>query len=138
MTRLEGWEARLAAVIEEARGEAYVLGRHDCFRVVCRGVQALTGVDLWSAWAGTYRTRAQALRRIAEFGGGSFDDAFSRLFGVAPVAVQLARRGDVVKYLDRGGTPHLGLCNGPTVAVLEETGLAFVELSACESCWRIG
>lgn len=138
MMRLEGWESRLAAVIEAARHERYELGRHDCFRVVCRGVQALTGIDLWAPWAGTYRTRAQSLRRIAEYGGGSFDAAFSRLFGVEPVDRALARRGDVVKYVDQEGVPHLGLCNGASVAVLAEEGLTFMELSACSSCWRIG
>lgn len=134
--RLEGWEGRLAAVIEAARGEPYELGRHDCFRVVCRGVQALTGVDLWSEWAGAYRTRGQALRRIAEY-GGTFDGAFSKLFGVESTDMRQARQGDVAKFVENGA-PHLGLCVGAEVAVLGEKGLLFVPATACERCWRIG
>lgn len=134
--RLEGWEGRLAAVIEAARGEPYELGRHDCFRLACRSAQALTGVDLWSEWAGTYRTRSQALRRITEY-AGTYDRAFSRLFGCEPVDVRQARQGDVLKFVENG-EPHLGVCVGAEAAVLGEKGLLFVPLLDCERCWRIG
>lgn len=134
--RLEGWEVRLSAVIEAARGEPYELGRHDCFRLACRSVQALTGADLWSEWAGSYRTHAQALRRIVEV-GGSYDGCFSRIFGSEPVNVRLARQGDILKFVENG-EPHLGVCIGAEAAVLGETGLLFVPCLACEVCWRIG
>jgi hypothetical protein len=145
VTRQPGWEARLASVIEAARAEPYELGTHDCFKVACMGVQALTGVDLWTPWSGSYRTRDQALRRIAEYAVGApeayraldvFDRAFSRLFGSAPVDVRQAHQGDVVKLIDPKG-PHLGLCVGSDVAVLGEDGLLFVRLSVCQNCWRI-
>ncbi len=136
MKRLEGWESRLAGVIEAARHERYELGVHDCFRVTCAGVEALTGIDLWKDWAGTYRTRREALRRIAEY-GGTFDEAFSRLFACEPVGPAWARRGDIVKFHD-GREPHLGLCVGAEVAVLGEDGLMFVPLTSCSCAWRIG
>src|SRR5262245_28821615 len=48
--RLPGWEKRLHAVIAAAGDRAYKLGEHDCFRVACLDVEALTGVDLWAEW----------------------------------------------------------------------------------------
>ena len=138
LRRTVGWEARLAAVIEEARYTPYELGTHDCFRVACRAVEALTGVDLWSEWAGRYRTRREALRLIVEY-GGDFDGAASRLFRVAAAAPALASRGDILKYVDPGTRePHLGVCFGRDAAVLGESGLLFVPVSACAACWKVG
>jgi len=133
--RREGWEARLAAVLEQARARPYRLGEHDCFRVACAAVEALTGRDLWTPFAGTYRTRKQALRRIAEY-GGEFDAAASKLFGAPVSRAAFAQRGDIVKYV-AAGEPHLGVCNGAEVALLTDAGLAFLPLSECMCCWRI-
>lgn len=138
MARTQGWESRLMAVVEAARVEPYVLGVHDCFRFACRAVEALTGADLWSEWAGRYRTRRQALRRIHEYAGAGFTEAGSKLFGGSPVPCAQARRGDVLEYRDDRGEQHLGVCVGADVAVLAEQGLAFVRLSRCRHAWRVG
>lgn len=134
--RLDGWEGRLARVLEAARAQPYALGRHDCFRVACLAVEALTGRDLWTPFAGTYRTRKGALRRIAEY-GGDFDAAAAKLFGVPASPAAFARRGDILKYVAPGGEPHLGVCNGADVALLSERGLVFLPLTECACCWRI-
>lgn len=135
--RLPGWEARLHAVVEDARRRPYALGVHDCFRVACEAMRALTGVDRWSLFAGRYATRREALRLIGRH-GRSVDEAGSWLFGgpVRPAAE--ARRGDVVKFVDAAGEAHLGVCLGAKAAVLGEAGLGFVPLGACAGCWRIG
>lgn len=133
--RIEGWEARLAAVIEAARARPYVLGEHDCFRFACAAVEALTDRDLWSDWAGTYSTRRQALRQIVQY-GGSFTGAMSKLFGVVPCSPRLARRGDILKFVSND-EPHLGVCTGTEVAVLAEAGLIGIPATACECCWGI-
>lgn len=154
LRRLEGWETRLAAVIEFARGKPYVLGSHDCFRVACMAVQALTGVDLWASWAGRYRTRRQALALVARYaresgiaggevagGADPFCIAFSRLFATEPLPPERVRRGDILEYRDRFENQeqqHLGVCVGAHSAVLGEHGLAFVEITRCTRAWRIG
>lgn len=135
--RLDGWELRLAGLIEEARMQPYVLGSHDCFKLACKNVEALSGVDLWSAWQGRYHTQRQALRLLAEY-GGTFDEAGSKFFKVDACAPSLARRGDVLKYVDAAGAPHLGVCMGSRVAVMAEHGLTYIDRSDCELCWRIG
>lgn len=133
--RIDGWEARLAGVIEWARDRPYVLGEHDCFRVACAAVQALTGRDLWAEHGGTYRTRREALARLAEL-GGTFEEAFTRLFGCDPKPAAQARRGDIVQFHD-GVESHLGVCVGDSAAVLREGGMGFVQLKHCLRAWGI-
>jgi hypothetical protein len=137
LERREGWEGRLAAVLEDARGRSYVLGEHDCFRLACAAVEALTGVDLWAAWAGRYRTRREALALLASY-GGTFTGAFSRLFGAAPEPIALARRGDIAEYQDPRGERHLGVVNGARVVLLLAAGVEGIPRSACRHAWRIG
>lgn len=135
--RLQGWESRLAALIEDARAKPYKLGEHDCFRMACAAVEALTGVDRWPQWSG-YRTRREALRLLASKGHRSFDEAFSWLFGEQPAPMAMARRGDICKLVDDRGEAHLGVCTGSGIAVLVETGLSFIPRTACAHCWRVG
>ena len=135
MTRIEGWESRLSTVIEDARTDPYVLGKHDCFSVAMGAVRALTGVDLWSKFARRYSTKREALRLIAQH-GPSFDTAADSYLGISSSSISLARRGDICKYFD--SEAHLGVCTGAHVAVLKENGLLFVPLKDCLCCWRIG
>lgn len=135
--RLEGWEMRLDAVLSRARRLPYVIGQHDCFRVACGAVEALTGINLWASWAGSYRTRLEALRRIHAYAGAGFGEAFSKLFAVAPADTKLARRGDIVQYVERS-EPHLGVCVGSEIALLAADGLRFYPRRLGRHCWRIG
>lgn len=136
MSRLEGWESRLAAVIEDARAQPYVLGAHDCFRVACRAVEALTGVDRWPAFAG-YNTKREALAKLAQF-GSSFEAAGDWFFGAPGVDVRLARRGDICCVETADGEKHLGVCLGRDTAVLAAEGLTFVATLLCRCAWRVG
>lgn len=138
--RLPGWEQRLAAVLESAGAKPYVLGEHDCVTVACAAVQALTGRELWGQWRGKYSNRREALQLCVEF-GGSFTGAISRLFGAAPVAWKLARRGDVAEYRQALGAevfePHLCVVAGGYGVGLGPRGTLRVALSDCAHAWRI-
>ena len=136
--RIEGWESRLHAVIEAARDVPYQLGVHDCFRLACAAVNALTGVDRWPSFAGQYSTRNEAVRHIARV-GSSFEAAASVCFASPALDdMRLARRGDLCAYRDEAGEKHLGVCMGAQVAVLGVAGLAWVPRRSCHACWRIG
>lgn len=158
LTRREGWDVRMADVLEAARRRPYELGHHDCLRVALLNVEALTGVALWPRFEGRYASRRQAklliarvsgwpalagrpigkraARELIERTGSYFNAAFSFLFETNPVPVVRARRGDVVKYTD--AEDHLGVCTGAHVAVLRDDGLAFVPRHAATTCWMIG
>jgi hypothetical protein len=135
--RLDGWEARLAVLFKDAHQKPYVLGQHDCFSFACAAVLALTGVDLWSQWAGAYSDRRGALRAIATY-GGNFTDAASKLFGSAPVPMHRAMRGDICEYRDREGEKHLGVVDGSHCTVLGEHRVGTLPRSDFEHAWRIG
>jgi hypothetical protein len=138
LERLPGWEDRLFATIEAARSRPYRLGEHDCFRLACAVVEALTGANPWEPWAGSYSSKREALRRIAEFHAGGFTAAASRFFGGEPAPIELARRGDICEFVDVDGEQHLGVMLGVHVALLGPEGLSFAPREVCKHCWRIG
>ena len=134
--RIEGWEDRLAAVVESARHVPYKLGQHDCFRLACRVVNALTGIDQWPLWEGKYSTVSDAMRLLAER-GSSFEDAFDWFFNSARVSYRLARRGDVLCLQTPDGQKHLGICLGSRAAFLSPTGLLFIPTADALCAWRV-
>lgn len=136
VTRREGWESRLAAVIEAARAEPYVLGSHDCFRLACRVIEALTGVDRWPEFAG-YRSKREALASLAQF-GSSFESAGDWFFGAPRVDLRQARRGDIALLIDDGGEKHLAVVLDHRAACMRPEGLLFIPLNACTAAWRVG
>lgn len=134
--RVEGWEARFVEVVEAARHRPYVLGEHDCFRLACRVIEALTGLDRWPEFAG-YRTEREALAALAQY-GSSFCGAGDRFFGHAGAPVVAARRGDLLAYCDDRGKYHLAVCLGREAALLGSDGLTFVGVQTCACAWRVG
>lgn len=134
--RLEGWEGRLDALIQASRQRAYTLGEHDCFRLACRVVEALTGVDRWPEFAG-YRTRRQAMVKLARH-GRSFEAAGDWFFGAPSVDTRWARRGDICAIQTVDGEKHLGVCLGAEVAMLAPEGLIYTPVQTCLCCWRVG
>lgn len=135
--RLDGWEARLDAVIEAARHEPYALGHHDCFRLACGVIQALTGIDRWSEFSGSYRTKREALAAIAAH-GATFEAAGDWFFGYTRVDWRHARRGDIVALQTADGEKHLGVCLGWQAAYLAPEGLVFLPVSGALCAWRVG
>lgn len=134
--RREGWEGRLAAVLAAASRKPYAIGEHDCFRVACQTVEALTGVDRWPEFAG-YASRREAMRKLAEH-GASFEAAGDWFFGAARVDVRLARRGDIACLATPDGEKHLGVVMGVETACLSDEGLVQVPTLSCRCAWRVG
>ena len=135
--RREDWPERLAGQVASAQAVPYQLGTHDCWRMVCACIDAMTGVDLWPRFAG-YTSKAQALRTIARI-APTLRQAVTVVLGVPPQPPSLARRGDVLLYQDAEGE-HLGMCLGSVGVVLGPTGLVYQRLDhAGFRCgWRVG
>ena len=134
--RINGWEGRLWAIIEDARQRPYSLGEHDCFRLACRVVEALTGVDRWPEFAG-YRTKREAMAKLAEH-GANFEEAGDWFFGGKRMDVKLACRGDIAAIATVDGEKHLGVCVGDKLACLGPDGLAMIPLRAGTCAWKVG
>jgi hypothetical protein len=137
--RPAGWERLLEEILEDARTKPYELGSHDCFRVACRVVEALTGEDRWQEFSGRYKNKREALRLIAEY-GSSFISAFDWFFRASSVSVNEARRGDIVAIRTEDGEHHLGAVtlDGTKAALLGTKGLVYLPVSSCLCAWRIG
>ena len=138
LLRLDGWEGRLADVVANAHSQPYRLGQWDCLRFTCSCVHALTGIDFWPEFAGSYTTRLEALRTIASK-GKDLGKALTAVLRTDPEGMVHARRGDVVLYRNDDGE-HLGVCFGETVGVLSRSGLLYVSIldTHCISVWRVG
>lgn len=136
VVRLDGWEERLARLVDDADKRAYRLGEHDCFRFACDTVQALTGREVWSQWAGRYSRRAECVRLIR---GVAVDlrAAVAAVLGVEPIPVAMAGRGDI--YLFEDGLPHLAVGLGSQVLVLLPVGLGIIRPNdpRLTAAWRV-
>jgi hypothetical protein len=139
--RLEGWELRLAALVDRFDRASYALGSNDCFRFACETVAALTGRDAWPQFEGRYTNRADAIRLIREVAsegeGPDLKRAVEIVFGVEPVSILAAGRGDLYLFVD--GLPHLGVGIGAQVAVMLPDGLGLVRIddARLQAAWRV-
>ena len=138
LCRRTDWPERLVEVIEAARDKPYVLGEHDCLRLACAAVEAMTGTDFWPRFAG-YKTKRQALVTIARI-APSLGEAVTATLGRAPGPALSAWRGDLVLYRDAQGDDHLGISAGRDVILLAPEGTLALSLGdAGVICsWRIG
>lgn len=132
-TRLSGWENKLAAYIEAARHEPFAWGRHDCALWAALWVKECTGDDFATPWLGRYSTAkgaALSMRRRGYDGVDAVADAH-----LAPRAVGLARRGDLVSH---PADKALGICAGRMGLFVTLAGLTEVKTLACPRAWAVG
>lgn len=133
MTRIEGWEARLAEEIEAARGKPFVWGQHDCATWAFDVRRALTGQDAAAAWRGRYSSAKGAVRTLRlVLRAASHAEAATAILG-PPLAHPLsAQRGDIVLADDA-----FGVCAGADCAFLAPEGFAFRPITEIDLAWRV-
>jgi hypothetical protein len=133
--RPEGWELRLAAVIEAARLRPFAWGEFDCATFASEVVEAVAGRSIDMTWRGRYSTKYGARRYLARQGYQSFADAVSARLGPPLSSPELAQRGDIVLL----GDDALGVCTGLAALFLMAgcAGLEAVVLAACSAAWRL-
>ncbi len=133
--RKQGWEARLAAIVEAASDRPFVWGTHDCCTFAAACVDAVLGGDFVAQLADLYTDEASA-RRYLEARGG-LRSATTAILGEPVDRWALARRGDVCLVPAEQG-PGLGVCIGHRIALPGERGLALYSLSVALCVWRVG
>jgi len=138
LARRTDWPERLLEAMEAARRKPYVLGEHDCLRVACAAVEAMTGMNYWPRFAG-YTTKRQALVTIARI-APSLGEAVTAVLGVQPSPVASAWRGDIVLYRDTMGEDHLGVVMGLQVLLTAPEGTLSIRIDhpGLLASWRIG
>ncbi len=129
----------LAAFLDGRADWVFGYGRaprtHDCARFASAGVAAVSGVDPLRRFAGQWTTRRGA--RIVLARNGGLAAAVATVMD--PVAVTLARRGDVALIDATGsGDPALGLVEGDLIVGLGPVrGYRRLPRSAALKTWTV-
>ena len=142
MSRPEGWEGRLARMMEAAAGRPFVWGQHDCCLMAADAVLAVRGVDPAAGLRGTYSGPAGA-REVLAGGLEEYVEGVMAEISAAEIPPMMAWRGDVALIRDARVVPSewdgmLGVADGAGWAVLTETrGLRRLPLRAGFRAWRV-
>lgn len=134
--RLEGWEARLTALIEERRAVPFEWGVNDCGLFAADAVQALTGEDPASHLRG-YSTADEAAGLLEHNGGLLELMRHAALGRWHEVAGSQARRGDLMAFANADGSLRLAVCVGASACSPGAAGLVFVPCGQAVKAWRI-
>lgn len=137
--RLDGWDARLWAVVEAARDRPFAWGVHDCATWVADVRCALTGQDAAAAWRGSYSTARGAWRALRRRGHEGLEEAVCAVLGSCLASPLAAQRGDIVAA-GAAGNAHplaLGVCMGVQSAFLGKRGLVWLPSEENIMAWRV-
>lgn len=135
--RVNNWPQLLNATIEASRNIPFTWEEQNCCFWPANVVEVLTGVDV----AVDFRrkaTSAAAVRKLLKQKGGVANLAAEVLprYGLRPVPVSMAKRGDVVLALTEHGHAG-GICLGADCAFPGPNGLTFLRLLNCSHAFAI-
>lgn len=131
--RIDGWEARLAEVVDAAIDRPFAWGTHDCCTFAAACVDAVTGSDHLDHLG--YEDERTAKRVIACHGG--LVEAIAARLGSPCAGWAHARRGDICLVPTEQGD-GLGVCVGHRIVLPGERGLASYPLHLAQCTWRVG
>lgn len=131
--RLPDWEARLAAVVDEAQRRPFAWGHFDCCTFASDAAQAVSGVDRMGGLRRRYRDMRSALRLVRDLGG--LMNAVKQALGEPLATPKLAQRGDIV--LVRAKLPALGVVVGQSALVPLVFGVQRVAMGDWIAGWRV-
>jgi hypothetical protein len=106
----------------------FAYGKFDCSVLSGRCVDAITGSSFTEAFGVSDKRSAIAFLRRE----GGLEAAVTRRLG-QPTEGYAASRGDVC-MIDK---KTLGICVGPTIAVLGRDGIEFIPLARAQKYWRV-
>jgi len=135
LTRVEDWTARLYDTIEAHRDTPFQWGVFDCCQFAAECVKNQTGADVMPDVQ--YSNYEEAVAVIQAHGGLS--KMVNDVLGGALLPL-MASRGDVVMRHDEAtDMMSLGICVGATAVFPgERRGVAYVPMTECICCWKVG
>ena len=137
--RYENWPELLSAKITETRRGAFAWGSRDCVMWSGEVVEALTGVDPFADWRGTYSDEAGAIAILDGLGG--LETAVTALLPV--IDPKYAQRGDLVlvdmaEFTGNPGWPQcVGVCEGERVIVVGAGQLERISMANALVAWEV-
>jgi hypothetical protein len=133
MTRFPEWPELLAEFVDRHRHQPFEWASNDCVLFASGWVQEATGEDPLGELRGAWTDMASAVRLLRDLGG--LQAAITSKLG-EPIPVGLAQRGDLA-LIEREDERGVGIVIGADVAVLSESGVAFVKLNEAAAAWRV-
>jgi len=142
LTKIAGWDTRMAQYIHENFGRTFDRGEFDCRKMVCEILFDITGFDFGKDWEGKYSNDNEAKEMLESLGPDSFfrlcDDTFSAV-GWEKVNWKLAHRGDPV-FFESKKDPWAGclaICGGQHAWTPTEKGLTRLPMKLARMAWKI-
>ncbi len=132
LTRLDGWEQRLAAFIEQRRMRPFEWAGNCCASFAIDAVETVTGRRVWNV---TWGTATEAARVIAKAGG--LDAAATSVLGPSTSDWRKCRRADVA-LVETDARQSLAICTGQSLTAPGTRRLEHLPLNAALAVWRIG
>jgi hypothetical protein len=142
MQKKETAIADLDTYVEERKDMPFAYGTNDCASFVCGAIQAMTDVDVFEEFRGTYsdeETSEDAL--ITACGSKELTDVvvyITKKFDMPEIEAAYAQRGDVVLLGVEGGFA-LGIValDGVNALVVSSNGLHRIGLGYTVRAWRV-
>jgi len=131
--RRPDWVLRLREAVDAGASRPFAWGDNDCCLFAVRCLDAVRGSDWAAAVEGRYSTPRGAARFLYREGG--LAEAVTRRLGTAQVGT-CAKRGDLCLVATRHG-PGLGVCLGPTLAVMGPDGVEYCGRGEALLSWAI-
>ena len=142
LQRLPDWPERLDAAINEAAGQPFAWGQHDCALAAATAVQAITGVDPMADIRGAYRDALSAMRMAERLsGGGGFEAALRAVcdrLGLQQIPPTLAQRGDIGLVTGADGRPVTAVWGGSAWLAPGADGMESLSARQATAAWHIG
>ena len=135
LTRLPGWERRLALVTEKHIALPGEWGVSDCGLTVGEAVEAVTGTNPLAEFVGRYKTELGAARHMKRKGWNDMADVLASFF--PETGRLMARRGDVGAVM-QGGALTAGYVCEYGFAAKGPRGLIFHDLTEIVTAYRVG
>ncbi|AUQ92791.1 hypothetical protein PhaeoP24_04233 (plasmid) [Phaeobacter inhibens] len=129
------WRSNLCGFLASVSRQKFRPGSHDCALFAAGAVQAMTGADLASDYAGRYRTVAEGMALLRSQGVVDLTALVIRHFEEIPPLK--AGVGDLALVQGEGGEDALGVVQGPSIFVLQRNGLGRVSLEAGLKGFRV-
>lgn len=137
MAKINGWETRIADLVEANRTKPFKWGKHDCLTFADKMIEAQTGSSLFGDVMGGY-TSARSAQAEAKSHGNPINVIDSRL---ERIGYRFLQRGDLVARATgkRGALKHiLGIKVNPTkIAFLSLEGISMQDSIPTDLCWRV-
>ena len=139
------WASNLSSYLYDHRDVAFGYDRDkglDCCTFTFGAIEAQTGINIGSAFLGSYRTAKESLRTMRSYcGRPSLEAAIEKLMkehGIEECPVTLARRGDPI-LISQGRGSSLGILdlNGRDIVTISNQGIWRLPLSRGLRAWNI-